>query len=255
MADFIGAGLWGLFSASGLLIGALVADLFSKRLSHRLIATVMGFGGGVLIAIVAVELMGDAIQTGMSIGAITALLGGAAIFSGINWYLANRGAKNRKRCGECVEQPSETEHRGSGVAIAAGAILDGIPEALVIGLSMLGGGKIGMGVVAGFFLANIPQGLSSASGMKLAGRSRRYIYAIWAGIPLLIGQTAALGNIALGSASTDAPGVILCFAAGAVLAMLAETMIPEAFDDAPPLIGLITVTGFLAAFLLVQHHV
>ena len=237
------------------MIGAVVADLFSNRLSHRLIATVMGFGGGVLIAIVAVELMGNAIKTGMSAAAITALLGGAAIFSGINWYLATSGAKNRKRCGECVKQTTEKEHSGSGVAIAVGTVLDGIPEALVIGLSLVGGGKIGVGVVAGFFLANIPQGLSSASGMKLAGRSRRYIYAVWVGIPLMIGLTAAFGNFALGSVSTEATTVILCFAAGTVLAMLAETMIPEAFDHAPPMIGLITVTGFLSAFLLVQHHV
>ena len=255
MPVFVQAGLWGLFSASGLTIGALLAVTLYGRLSHRVIAGVMGFGGGVLIAVVAVELMTEAYTRGDPVSAVAGLLVGGAMFSFINWRLSKHGAKNRNRCGECVAQPSETDHKGSGLAIAVGAVLDGIPEALVIGLSMLGGGKLAVGVVAGFFLANIPQGLSSASGMKLAGRSRRYIYAVWVGIPLMIGLTAAFGNFALGSVSTEATTVILCFAAGTVLAMLAETMIPEAFDHAPPMIGLITVTGFLSAFLLVQHHV
>lgn len=252
MQEFVAAGLWGLVAGSGLLVGALVADVFFDKLTHRMIAAVTGFGGGVLIAVVAGELLGDAIQMGLGLPAISALLGGAAMFSSINWYLAHSGAKNRKRCGGCVQQPKEHEHRGSGVAIAVGSVLDGIPEALVIGMSAAGGGKIGLGVIVGFFLANVPQGLSSASGMKTAGRTRRYIFAVWAGIPLLIGVTAAAGNLLLGSVSTQAPA-ILAFAAGAILAMLAEAMIPEAFDNAPPLIGLITVAGFLAAFLIAQH--
>ena len=115
----------------------------------------------------------------------------------------------------------------------------------------MAGGTLGMGVVAGFFLANVPQGLSSAAGMKAAGPSRRYIFAIWTGIPLLIGASEAAGNLVLGAAGAEAP-VILAFAAGAVLAMLTETIIPEAVDDAPPLIGLIAVGGFLASYLLAQ---
>ena len=119
-------------------------------------------------------------------------------------------------------------------------------------MSVAGGGKISLALVAGFFLANVPQGLSSTSGMKLAGRSRSYIFTVWIGIPLLIGIAAAAGNVLFGSAEAQAPA-ILAFAAGAVLAMLAEAMIPEAFAKAPPFIGLITVMGFLAAYLLAQH--
>ena len=115
-------------------------------------------------------------------------------------------------------------------------------------------GFVAAGVVAGFFLANIPQGLSSASGMRSAGRSRRYIFTVWLGIPVITAAAAALGALVLGSASNEIPAVILAFAAGAVLAMLAEAMIPEAFENAQPFIGLITVIGFLAAFLLLQLH-
>ena len=254
MPVFVHAGLWGLFTASGLTIGALLAVSLYSRLSHRLISGVMGFGGGVLIAVVSVELMTEAYTRGDPLSAVGGLLAGGGVFSFINWRLAKHGAKNRNRCGECVAQPSETDRKGSGLAIAVGAVLDGIPEALVIGLSMLGGGKLAVGVVAGFFLANIPQGLSSASGMKLAGRSRRYIFTVWTGIPLITAAAAALGALVLGSVSPEVPAVILAFASGAVLAMLAEAMIPEAFEEAQPFIGLITVVGFLAAFLLLQHH-
>ena len=243
------AGLWGLVSGSGLLLGATIADVFFGRLTHRMIAAIMGFGGGVLIAVVATELIGGRGSEGLGPMAISGLLAGAAIFSGSNWLLARQGAKHRKRCGECTEQPNEQEHKGSGVAIALGSVFDGIPEALVIGMSVAGGGRVSLAVVAGFFLANVPQGLSSASGMKLAGRSRRYIYFVWIGIPLLVCLAAGVGNFALGSAETLTP-VILSFAAGAVIAMLAETMIPEAFEKAPPFIGLITVVGFLAAYLI-----
>ncbi|WP_296173137.1 hypothetical protein [uncultured Brevundimonas sp.] len=253
MPIFVQAGLWGLLSASGLLIGAILASSLSRHLGHRAVAAVMGFGGGVLIAVVSVELMTEAYRLSGLLPTVGGVLSGGAAFSLINWRLAAAGAKNRKRCGECVHQPSEDEHKGSGAAIAVGALMDGVPEALVIGLSLLGGGQIGLGVVAGFFLANVPQGLSSASGMKLAGRSRRYIFTVWIGIPVVIGLAALVGSLLLGAAPAALMPAILAFAAGAVLAMLAETMIPEAFENAQPFIGLITVVGFLAAFLLIQH--
>ena len=254
MPIFIEAGLWGLFIASGLPLGALFADIGGQRLSHRQIAAVMGFGGGVLIAIVSLDLMAAASETGDAISAVAGGLAGAASFSFINWRLSALGAKNRNRCGECVAQPREADHRGSGTAIALGAVLDGIPEALVVGLSIWSGGTVGMGVVAGFFLANVPQGLSSAAGMKSAGRSRRYIYSVWTLIPLVIASAAGLGALLLGAISIQISAGVLAFAAGAVIAMLAEAMIPEAFDKAPPFIGLVTVIGYLAAFLMLTAH-
>ena len=249
------AGLWGLLSASGLLIGAVVALGFYDRLSHRFIAAVMGFGGGVLIAVLSVDLMEKSFTAGGAFAAVSGLLAGAFTFCALNWRLAGRGARHRNRCGGCVEQPSEAEHKGSGVAIALGAILDGIPESLVIGLSLIGGGKIGIGLVAGFFLANVPQGLSSASGMKKAGRSATFIFLVWTAIMLVSGLAAAVGNLSLGATGPVLPAVILAFAAGGVLAMLAESMIPEAFENAQPFIGLITVIGFLAAFLIIKSEV
>ena len=249
---FAQAALWGLLAGSGLLVGAVVAVAFDGRLSHRVIAAIIGFGGGVLIAVLSVDLMDSAFQGGGPTAAAFGFLLGATAFCAINWRLGQHGGRHRNRCGECVAQPSEAEHRGSGVAIAAGAVLDGIPESLVIGLSLAADETIGLGLVAGFFLANVPQGLSSATGMRRARRSSRFIFRLCAGILLTSSLAAVAGYLLLGTAAPALSATIVAFAAGGVLAMLAESMIPEAFEDAQPFIGLITVVGFLVAFLIIK---
>ncbi len=250
LATSVQAGLWGLLAGAGLVIGAAVA--FFADLPHRLIAAVMGFGGGVLIAVLSVDLMEEAFTEGGALPTIGGFLLGALVFSSVNVLLAKRGAKHRKRCGGCVQQPKEADAKGSGSAIAAGALLDAVPESVVIGLSLLGGGKIGVGLVAGFFLANVPQGLSSAAGMKQAGRSAGYIFGVWGGIALVSGVAALIGNVAFSGLAPEIVATISAVAAGAILAMLAETMIPEAFERAHNFIGLVTVAGFLAAFALTK---
>ena len=170
---YLQAACWGLLAGSGLLLGAAIAVAFTRRLSHRIIAAVMGFGGGVLIAVLSVDLMDAAFDDGGPVAATVGFLFGATAFCAINWRLAQSGARHRNRCGDCVAQPSEAEHGGSGLPIALGAVFDSVPESAVIGLSLLDGGNTGLGLVAGFFLANVPQGLSSAAGMKKAGRSGR----------------------------------------------------------------------------------
>jgi ZIP family zinc transporter len=245
------AACWGLLAGSGLLLGAAIGVAFTGRLSHRIIGAVMGFGGGVLIAVLSVDLMDAAFNDGGPVAATVGFLFGATAFSAINWRLAQSGARHRNRCGECVAQPSEAEHKGSGLAIALGVVLDGVPESVVVGLSLLDGGNTGLGLVTGFFLANVPQGLSSASGMKKAGRSSRYIFGLGTGVLLISGLSADAGYLLPGT-TPMLRATIVAFAAGGVLAMLAESMIPEAFADAQPFIGLITVVGFLVAFLIIK---
>jgi len=242
--------LWGLIVASGLLLGAVIAYFSSLR--HRVIAAIMGFGSGVLISAVAFELMEEAYHRGGLDSTITGFLAGGVLFSVLNWVLSKRGAKNRKRCGECAAQPSESEVSGSGLAIAIGALIDGIPEAMVIGLGLTGGVTISSSVLIGFFLANVPQGLSSAEGMKEAGRSALYIFAVWGSIVIISGFAALFGYAVLGGFSHEIVAATTAMAAGGVLAMLAETMIPEAFEKAQNFIGLITVSGFLAFYLLIK---
>ena len=147
-------------------------------------------------------------------------------------------------------QPSEEEQSGSGTAIALGALLDGVPESMVLGASMLGGSAVSTTVVAAVFISNVPEGLSSAAGMKGAGRSARYVFGVWGAIAVISGLAAVAGYTLLDGASPEVVGFNTALAAGAILAMISDTMIPEAFARAHLLTGLITVAGFLTAFVL-----
>jgi ZIP family zinc transporter len=173
---------------------------------------------------------------------------GALVYSLANLLLSRQGAKHRKRSGK--QQTSESEAEGSGMAIAVGALLDGIPESIVIGLSLLAGQGVSTVAVAAVFLSNLPEGLSSASGMKHAGRSFRYVFAVWGGIAVLSGLASLVGYAAFAGASAGLIAAITATAAGAILAMLADTMMPEASEGSHELTGLLTVLGFLAAFVL-----
>ena len=257
MAPWLLAGLIGLLAASGLFIGALVG--YTERLPHRVIATVMGFGAGVLIAVLTLELVADSGERGSVLATALGFMGGALLFSVGNWVLERRGAADRKRCGVCVPQASESEVPGSGIAIAVGALVDGVPESLAIGLSIVAVGGSGaapaettlsIALVAGFFLANIPQGISSASGMRHAGRSRAFVLGVW-GIVVGVSTAASIvGAVAFVGTSDLFLGVVTAVAAGGVLAMLAETMIPEAFHLNRRFIGAVTAFGFMVALLL-----
>ena len=244
---------WGLLSASGLLIGA-VGGYFTW-LQHATIARVMTFAAGVLLAVVAVDLVLDDRGATSLYLTVMGLVCGAATFSFVNWLLSRRGAQDRKRCGECVEQPKEEQQPGSGLAIAAGTFLDGIPEGVVLGVSVLHQGAPGLGTVTAFFLANVPEALSSSAGMRRARRSVRYVFGVWIGIALSISLAAAVAGLVLKDTGPAVQGTVEAFASGAILALVSETMIPEAFHGSPPFNGLLLVVGFVALMiLLVLSH-
>lgn len=244
----IQAGLWGLLSGSALLIGALVG--WFVPLGRRLVAAIMAFGAGVLISALSFELMDDAWHRGGFAPVAGGFLGGAIVYTGCNWLLAAWGARHRKRsCKEIRDQDRKTNQENGG-ALALGALLDGIPESIVIGVSLLRGGAVGMVAVIAVFLSNLPEGLSSAAGMKAEGKTARFVFLLWGGIALSAGLAALGGYIAFDGLAPQWVAAVQAIAAGAILAMIVDTMVPEAFQETQDFAGLIAVTGFLTAFAL-----
>jgi ZIP family zinc transporter len=246
MGTWIAAGGWGLLAGSALVIGALAG--FYLPVPQRGIAAIMAFGSGVLISALSLDLMEAAYKRGGFNSTAIGFFGGALVFTLASWYLDRRGAKHRKRSGK--QQKSESEKPGSGLAIALGALLDGIPESIVIGVSMLEGKGVSLVAVVAIFLSNLPEGLSSSAGMKKAGRGAVYTFGVWSGIALISGAASWAGFSVFSHFSQNVIAGTTAVAAGAILAMLSDTMIPEAFEYAHGFTGLITVAGFLTAFLI-----
>lgn len=242
------AGLWGLLSGSALVLGALLAYLV--ELPTRVVAAVMAFGSGVLISALSFELMDEAFRTGGFGSTAFGFLAGAAVYTVANVMVSHWGGRHRKRSGSAPHARQTHADEGGGLGIAVGALLDGIPESVVIGVSLLQGRGVSFVAVIAIFLSNLPEGLSSAAGMFKAGRSRAYVFGIWGAIALASGVSALIGNLAFGGAPPGVVAFVNATAAGAILAMLCDTMIPEAFETAHEYAGLITVAGFLAAFAL-----
>jgi zinc transporter, ZIP family len=231
----------GAVSSVGLLVGAITGSF--SRMRHRSIAMAMSIGAGLLLAGVSLKIAADAIRVAGPMAAAVSLLLGAAAFSTSNALLARFGAAHRKRCGECIQQPAETQRPGSGVAIALGNALDAVPEAMVLGIA-LRHPVVPLALVIAFALGNFPVALSSTAGMRAAGRSYPYIFLHWSAIAVGIAVAIAAGYVGFGSLSEAWPPRLLAFGAGALLAMTAETMIPEAFHNSPRFSGLLAAFGF-----------
>lgn len=232
---------WGFVGGVSLLLGA-VLGLYAGP-SQRLVSTVMAVGAGVLISSVAFELMDTAFRAGGFDAAAVGMALGSLVFFGADWAVSKAGAKHRKRS-------QGQQQGGNATAIAIGALLDGIPESAAIGIGLLGGKKVSVVMVAAVFLSNIPESLSAAAGMKKAGHGTRYVLGVWSAVVAISAVSSLVGYVALGHASGNLLGGIQAFAAGAILTMLASTMLPEAYESGGAFIGVLTALGFLMAFVL-----
>jgi len=236
------AALWGFVGGAALLLGAALGLVFD--VPRRLIGLVMAFGAGVLISAVSFELVVEAFRTGGLDSTAAGLALGSLVFFSGDVLLDRLGGAGRKSAeGEQADN--------SPLGLVLGAVLDGIPESAVIGLSLLGPGGVSAAVVVAVFLSNIPESLSAASGLRRT-RSPAWIMALWGVVALVSAASAAIGYEALGGDTPDAVAFIQAFAAGAILTMLADTMMPEAFEaeGRSRLTGVVTTLGFTLAALL-----
>jgi ZIP family zinc transporter len=233
----LNAALLGGLCASSLLVGFA---LTGRWRGPRLIGMIMGFGAGALLSAIAYELIpaSDLSQPRM---ALAVALGALSFFVG-DWLVDRRGGKDRKALAG--------EARGSGSAIFIGTLLDNIPESLVLGMGLVTGGTINIAFAAAVFASNLPEGVAGTTNLLAAGRPRPAIFRMWLAL-VLVSALSAAGGYALLLAVPAVDGHLFeAFAAGAMLTMLADTMMPEAFEHGGPLVGLVTVVGFLSAAAL-----
>jgi ZIP family zinc transporter len=225
----VGAALgWGALAASSLVIGALLGVL--RPWPVALVGAVLAFGAGALISAVSFDLveegsrLGDpgTVGIGLAIGALT--------YFGLD---------------HIVDRPGSSS---GGTALALGAFLDGIPEQMVLGIGLATGEGVSVGLLVAIFVSNLPEAIGSATDMQAAGRSPAVIRRLWIAVAVIC-TLATVGGYALAdSASDNLRAIINGFAAGALLVMLIDSMIPEASKKTGRPAGLVTVLGFAVAF-------
>jgi ZIP family zinc transporter len=231
---------WGTLAASSLVIGAIVALLFHIKL--RVIGLIMGFGAGVLISAVAFDLIEEAAEKSSGEGAIVVgLFAGCAVFFVGDWLIDRAGGSERK-------DADGDQEGGSPLAIVLGTVLDGIPESMVIGLTIYEGGAVGAAFLAAVFISNLPESISSTAGLVSSGWKKARILWMWIAIALVSGLASLLGYVIFQDSSPDTVAFVLAFAAGAILTMLASTMMPEGFEHGGKLVGIATTLGFAVAY-------
>jgi ZIP family zinc transporter len=231
---------WGAFGAAALLVGALIAYLLSP--SRRVIAVVMALGTGLLIGSVAFELSDEALESQTVFWVACSVLVGAVVFTVGDWLLSRGGGGERK-------DATGAQSEGSPLAIVLGSVLDGIPESFVLGLTVLQGG-VSMSLLAGVVLSNLPESMSSSAGLKAAGWPQGRVLAMWSAVVLVSALSAAAGFAMLDPASGQTGAMVQAFAGGALLAMLADTLLPEAYVVEGALTGFLVVAGFAISLAL-----
>jgi len=233
---------WGLFAASSLLVGGLLVILLP--IGPRLLGVVMAFGGGVLISATSFELVEEAFQTsGLLSDVAYGLFAGCAVYAIGDAVIDRFGGAERK-------SSSGAQASGAPLAIVLGIVLDGIPESAVIGLTLLEGGAVSVAMLVAVFVSNVPESVAATSGLLAAGWRRATVFVLW-GVVALASAVASLAGFALfDGASPSVVAFVLAFAGGAILTMLADTMMPEAFAHGGKLVGVFTTLGFATAFAI-----
>jgi zinc transporter, ZIP family len=236
------AAFWGMVAASTLLVGAALA--LARPWGTPTLGMIAGFGSGALISALTLDLTATSFEEAGVPGVVLGLALGAITFTAGNWLLHRGGAvRHRKR--------SRGQQAGADpLGIVLGTVLDGVPESIVIGISLIGGNSVGLAFLAAVAISNLPEAMSATTGLQRTGWTAAAIYRLWAVVTAVSAAAAGLGYLLLASAPSNVTGLIEAFAAGAVLTMLADTMMPEAFEEAGAAVGLATVLGYAIGALL-----
>jgi ZIP family zinc transporter len=219
-------------------IGAAIALV--HQVTERTLGLIMAFGSGVLISAIAYDLVADAYRTAGGVGITAGIFSGALAFFVGDMLIDRAGGKERKS----IQRTEE----GSAKAIVLGAVLDGIPESVVVGLSLLTGEGLSIAILAAVFLSNLPEAMAATTGLVGAGARPSRVLLMWTAVALVSATASAFGYALLGDASGGWIAYVQAFAAGAILTMLADTMMPEAFEHGGAVAGLATTLGFVLAF-------
>jgi zinc transporter, ZIP family len=235
----LNAFLWGFLATFSLALGGLIGIRF--KIGKRTLGLIMAFGAGVLFSAVAYELVFKSIKGSLGSGAsLLGLLVGAITFFVIDLVIDKMGARGRKDI-------SGVHQSNIAMPIVLATILDGIPETLVIGMSLLGGGEVGLGMLVAVFISNLPEAIAGTSGMVAGGWKHKRIILLWLLIAVVCAFASLAGYSLLGNASPTTVSFIQTFAGGAILVMLSNTMIPESYEHGGKLAGIFTVLGFAVA--------
>ena len=240
----MGAALgWGALASSSLIIGALLG--LARRWPDRAVGAVLAFGAGALISAVSFDLAqegvrlggGDSVALGLAVGALT-------------YFGANRAVERLGRPKRGARSGAAAPAASAGPALALGAFLDGIPEQMVLGIGLAAGDGVSIGLLAAIFISNLPEAIGSATEMRAAGSAPAKIARLWIAVALICTVASVAGFAIADTASGDLQAAINGFAAGALLVMLIDSMIPEAVRQARDVAGLVTVLGFAVAAAL-----
>ena len=234
---------YGLLASSSLIIGGLIGIWLP--IGKRTLGIIMAFGAGVLISAVSYELILEAVKLSYKSGATAiGIFAGALTFFFADMLIGKIGGSNRK----AIEGSLQSR---LVVPIVLAIILDGIPETTVIGLSVLKDGNVSIAILIAVFISNLPEAIASTTGMKSGGWGTKKILLLWLAIGLICATAAPIGYVLVGNTSPFWVALIEAFAAGAILMMLANTMMPEAYEHGGKLAGIFTVLGFVVSVMVV----
>lgn len=254
MSNFGASAGWGLAVAASLVAGAFAAA--GLQLPPRVAATLTAFGGGILLAAVAVELVPEADEQAGRWVTAGGLLAGTLLYIGADaWLTRNerlrqlRHSMHAAMVGQPMTTPAAAGEAARGEAIAAGIFVDGVPESIALGLTVAAG-QVGVALLAGVLIGNVVEAYGAAQPIIAAGRPRGVAVALLAGIGLALAGATVLGGTVLADASPALIGGAEALASGAVLAVVSVSIIPYAFSQVSSMVAAAAVVGFIGGYLL-----